>query len=124
LPRPERAAVLLYDGVTPVGTLDAQVELMIATATGTAEVIARGPIVDVRSRAFVGRMSGVRIKTQDREEVRVVILLDATTTRLPLVFLGGAAALPRHQAALDRLIYSIERSQIASGPGGSGPDQP
>jgi hypothetical protein len=115
-PSPEGASILLFDAVAPAGTLEEQLAEIAQQSCEGAKITRRGQPAPVKTAGFGGVTVSVGVEPPEggREgELRIFFLIDAGSERLPVVFIGGARALPRHQEALDLLIGSIAPLTLA-----------
>jgi hypothetical protein len=110
-PSAESASILLFEAVTPAGSLEAQLGALVQQACEGAKSSKVGKVAPVRTRSFpaLGVPATLQVPTDGRarEEQRFFALVDTVTERLPVIFVGGAKSLPFHQKTLDALIGSI-----------------
>jgi hypothetical protein len=109
-PSAESASILLFEEVGPVGTLEQQLAALVEEGCQGAKAGRPSKPTPVRTRGFPALAQSVALAVPGppkHDEIRVFVLVDCGAERLPIVFVGGAKALPAHQAALDGLIGSI-----------------
>ncbi len=109
-PSEESASILLFDVVAPAGTLEEQLEALVAQGIDGVKLEKRGRPSPLRTAAYPGLSLSVSVQVTGapaRHELRVFILVDAGSERLPVAFIGGPRSLPLHQAALDQVLASI-----------------
>jgi hypothetical protein len=117
-PAPESASILLFEDIGPVGTLEQQLAQMVEESCAGLKVGKTSKPAPVRTKSFRALAQSVAVVVPGppkRDELRVFVLVEGSGARLPIAFIGGARALPAHQAALDGLLSSIGELEVAPG---------
>ena len=118
-PAADSASILLFEEVTPIGTLEQQLAQIVQEGCQPGKITKSGKPAPVKTRSFPALSQSVAVTVpgspRARDELRVFVLVEGGSERLPVMFIGGPKSLPAHQAALEALIASITTIQIAPG---------
>jgi hypothetical protein len=112
-PSAESASILLFEALAPVGTLEDHLAAMVKETCAGLKVGKSGKPEPKKTRSFRALAQSLSLQVpatpKPRDELRVLVLVEADDERLPVAFIGASKSLPVHQAALDDLIASIGR---------------
>ncbi len=115
-PSEESASLLLFDALAPAGTLEEQLEALVKQGSDGVKLERSGRPSPVRTAAYPGLSLSLSVQVDGapaRDELRVFILIDAGSERLPVAFIGGPRSLPLPQPALDAVLASIGPLDLA-----------
>jgi len=118
-PGTARLSVLLTDPLVPVGTLESQVTAIASQGCADVQVLEESRPFPLRAApglpgAATLRQVEARFEGKVHLELRVFMLLDVGTERLPVLLLGQPDGLAQHGSEIIGMLASVKRLHMTS----------